>query len=826
MKRFLFILCLFLFLGCDTTETKVSDLIDFIPRKAAVIIKTNDLDKFISQIKNNALLANYNTTTYGQKLTKFEQLLSNFKSSQESLITFTKIGKDDLDISFITKKSTSLSFSDSTKFALKRLNTTTPPITQISTETTSFFTVTIADVFIASSSQLLLENIIREQQNAYRKESLFTKGYNSMSDKAVASILIKGKEAGILWKDILPKATNNSFQEAFSWLQADIDLTQEDLKLNGVVLVKDSTNQYLELFKNLQPQQNSIAQITPSSAIGAVSFTYDNWKQYQNNLAEYNGLDPSKFELPQAELLSSFNEIGLISVQEGNAVVGTTFDVEQTDLALSSEQKTSSTFRQVSIFKLEGDDFKNAFTKAFSNLMQLPKVTYYCKLETFYLFAPTQNVLENIIANYQNKATLSSSKSYQNTASQLSRASSLLLVSNTNKIPYTSLVSEKEAKKLASISLERYPFAAVQLIQDNGFMHLHGIINKNESPLKDGAIVQIASTKLDEAIMMAPQLVKNHRTKGSDIVLQDQVNNLYLLSNSGKILWKKPLDSPIVGEIQQVDLYRNGRLQLAFATERQFHILDRNGKEVAPFPIKFTEEITQPLAIFDYEKNRNYRFVITQTDKVTMYDKAAKKVTGFTFSKASDEIILPPQHLRIGNKDYITIAENSGKLNILSRTGKSRIEVTEKINFSGSKFYKEDAHFMTYDVNGEKITINSSGKVTQIATEYGSGSKVVSEHNLTTCIRDNILYINTKKLDLPFGTYTEPYIITIKGKTYISSTDTEANQTYVFDQKGALLENFPVYGTSSSVIDNLERNKSLGLVTQGDSRTVLLYRIN
>jgi hypothetical protein len=209
-----------------------------------------------------------------------------------------------------------------------------------------------------------------------------------------------------------------------------------------------------------------------------------------------------------------------------------------------------------------------------------------------------------------------------------------------------------------------------------------------------------------------------------------------------------------------------------------------------------------------------------------MYDKAAKKVTGFTFSKASDEIILPPQHLRIGNKDYITIAENSGKLNILSRTGKPRIEVEEKINFSESILYKEGANFMTYDVNGEKITINSSGKVTQIATEYGSVSNIINENNLTTCIRDNILYINTKKIDLPFGTYTEPSITTIKGETYISSTNTEANQTYVFDQKGTLLENFPVYGTSSSAIDHLERNKSLGLVTQGDSRTVLVYRIN
>lgn len=827
MKRCISLVFLLMCLACSEEKPTTSDLIAYIPRKANTIIKTHNLKDLIAEAQNNSLLQGYATTAYGQKIAKYKDILSHFSPAQESLIAFTKIGNDDIDISFITTQSPALFLPDSLQHTITTLNTTSLEMTKIATKETTFFTVSIDDVFIASSSQLLLENTIRERDNSsYRTEKMLTKAYNTSSDKSIASVLIKGSEAHDLWQSVLPKASYNGFKDAFTWLQADIDLSENDLKLNGVVLVKDSSNAYLELLKDTDPQVNKLPQITPLSAMGAASLTYDDWEVFKNNLAEYQKIDPAKYRVIREELLSSFNEIGLIALPEGNAIAALSLDSDTTDLALSSEQEIVNTFRQVPLYKLQNEDFKNAFSKTYTDILKLPKVNYYCKLDAFFIFAPGQAILENIIANYQNKATFFSNEAYQNTASQLSRSSSLLFLSNTSKIPFNQLIPKKDAKEIKAVSLDNYPFAALQLVQDNGFMHLRGVVNKNESPLQDGVVAQSASTKLDEAIMMAPQLIKNHRTKGMDIVLQDQANNLYVLSNSGKILWKKQLDSPIVGDIQQVDLYRNGRLQLAFTSQNTFYILDRNGKEVAPFPLKFKDDITQPLAIFDYEKNRNYRFIITQTDHVTMYDKTAKKVSGFTFTQAPGEIIFPPQHLRIGSKDYITIAENSGKLNILSRTGKSRIEVADRINFGDSQMVKEGSSFATYDVNGERVLISSAGKVSTTATTFGSGSKIVATDKTTACVRDNILYIDAKKITLPFGSYTVPTISIVKGKSYISTTNIESNQVYLYDGGGQSLENFPVYGVSPASVGYLERNKSLGLVTQGDARTILVYRIN
>ena len=682
-----------------------------------MVIKTYDLEKFITETKNHTLLKNYKPAKYTQKLNEYNSLFANFKTSKESLITFTQIGKNDVDISFISKYTPQLFATDSSKVTLQKLNATTPPITKVTTKKTSFYTVIINDIFIASSSQILLENSIREKESTFGNEKSFVKAYNASTNNEVASILIKGSEAGNLWSSLLPKASHNPFNNAFSWIQTDLDLSKKDLKLNGVILVKDSTQQYLELFKNTTPQVNKIAHITPKNAVNATSITYGDWEVFKNNLAQYKKAEPSQFIVAKEELLSSFNEVGLITLEQGRVIAANAIDTELSKLALSSEQEQAGDFRQVTFYKLEEDGFKSAFAKAYSAILPLPKVNYYCVLDNFHLFAPDQNALETIVVNYQNKATMAESKAFQSTASLLSRSSSVLMLTNTSKITFEQFATKKEAEKMKTTSSESYPYAALQLVQDQGFMHLQAVVNKNKKILQDGTVTQIASTKLDEAIIMSPRLVKNHRTKGMDVVLQDQANQLYLLNNNGDILWKKELDGPIVGEVQQVDLYRNGRLQLAFTTQNTFYILDRNGKEVAPFPINFEEEITQPLAVFDYEKNRNYRFIITQKEKITMYDKDAKKVTGFTFTKASDEVALSPQHIRIGDKDYIIIAEKNGNINILNRVGKSRIKVTDPIAIGTSKIVKSGNGFATYDINGQKTTIGASGKVSTIPTD-------------------------------------------------------------------------------------------------------------
>src|SRR5690606_27412666 len=144
-----------------------------------------------------------------------------------------------------------------------------------------------------------------------------------------------------------------------------------------------------------------------------------------------------------------------------------------------------------------------------------------------------------------------------------------------------------------------------------------------------------------------------------DLVVQDVKNNLYLLANDGKVLWKKQLEGRVLGKIEQIDMYKNGRLQLAFATQNRVYVLDRNGKDVSPFPLKFNDNITQPLSVFDYDNKREYRLMVTQGKSVLMYDGQGNTVKGFTYKQAENTINSQPRHFRIGTKDYIVFVQGN-----------------------------------------------------------------------------------------------------------------------------------------------------------------------
>ena len=353
------------------------------------------------------------------------------------------------------------------------------------------------------------------------------------------------------------------------------------------------------------------------------------------------------------------------------------------------------------------------FTEALNPLITIEGLNYYTRIKDYYLFAKDTEALENIIANYQNKSILGEQDYYIDVSKSLSDESSILMVTNTdelkNKLP--NIVDSKFKSSAEKIKFKDHKLAALQFIYERNFAHVHAIIEKAGAKSSSNGISQVATVKLDASLQNTPRLFKNHTNKTRDIVVQDVSNTLYLISNKGKIKWKKNLGAAILGDITEVDLYRNGKYQLAFTTQDKLYVLDRNGKEVENFPIEFKDPITQPLAVFDYDRNRKYRFLVTQGNSVLMYNKDAKRVTGFKFDKADNSIVTQPKHIRIGSRDYILVMSNSGKLNILSRTGTERVSIKTNLDISDNNWYKYENTFANTNENGELMQISEKGKL-------------------------------------------------------------------------------------------------------------------
>ena len=374
---------------------------------------------------------------------------------------------------------------------------------------------------------------------------------------------------------------------------------------------------------------------------------------------------------------------------------------------------------------------------------------------------------------------------------------------------------------------DKLSYIAFQGVIENDFMHLHFRLSQNEKQSTEATATNVALISLDHPVQSKPQWLKNHRTKERDIAVQDDKNTLYLYSNTGTLFWKKPIEGKIIGDIQQVDLYKNGRLQMAFRTTERFYILDRNGKVVAPFNKKIKSTTSaQALAIFDYDQSRNYRFVLAQDNNVLMLDNKGKRINGFRFTKSASAISAQPKHIRIGNKDYILIKEESGKVNILSRTGQTRVKIKSDFIASNQNIYNYLKSFTTTDQQGNLIQIDPKGNV--ITTDLGleATHEITATSKSLVTLTNNVLTIKGIPVTLPYGRYSAPQIFYLNNIVYVSVTDVEAQKVYLYYSDGKAVSGFPVYGVSAIDLNNADKDKALEFVVQGESKDVLIYQIN
>ncbi len=183
--------------------------------------------------------------------------------------------------------------------------------------------------------------------------------------------------------------------------------------------------------------------------------------------------------------------------------------------------------------------------------------------------------------------------------------------------------------------------------------------------------------KLDADLASRPFLFLNHNTGSTEIFVQDQKNNIYLISASGKVLWKAAIRERISGDIFMIDYYKNGKYQLLFSGRDYLHLIDRNGNYVDKFPVKMRSPATNSLAVFDYENNKDYRLFIAGEDrKIYAYDRSGSPVRGWNLFITRGKVTDPVKFFRVKGKDYLFAADDQS-VYLLDRTGNIRVNLQE-----------------------------------------------------------------------------------------------------------------------------------------------------
>ncbi|MDO6596054.1 ribonuclease HII [Oceanihabitans sp. 2_MG-2023] len=809
-KIWSFFLLSLLLISCNTKNKHINTT-DYIPENASVIIQVNNLESLKSNFNNNDFLEGLNTSKSYTDLTKKIQNLKYLNTVNPLLICFNYDEKDSLQYTVITKQTPDLFAIDSLpNISIEAYLFENLSIHKTQIDKSVTYNTVIDSVFVASSSKDILEaSLITTNKDDELKTILkigdtkkpFSILVNNSHKPPIQSVFINDK---ILFKNF----TNYTL--------VDADINQDAIILNGITKATDSTKHLINIFKNTIAKENKTANLTPSNADGFMSFTFNDFSILNKNLKQYNKVDTLATE---TSLFDNIIEVGVIYEGKNQAVFLNSLDVIATKDALLNDQNLVETFRQTNIY----DFSKTAlFSNTFSPLITFKDANFYANINDYFLFTSTKEALENIIVNHQNKTTYNEKAYYKNTKEQLTNASSLLMVANPSALKN---ILENNLEKDLNLKLGDYKTSALQFVYDTNFAHVNAIIKKNKITVRENSVTELYNIKLDADLLNNPQLVDNHINKQKDIVVQDINNTLYLISNRGKVLWKKQLQGPILGKVQQIDMYKNGRLQLVFATPNRVYVLDRTGKNVAPFPLKFNDVITQPLSVFDYDNNKKYRLVVTQGKNILMYDAKGKTVKGFTFKSAESTINHQPQHFRIGRKDYLTF-KTDNRLYILDRIGKTRVTPKSKYSFSNQALYLYYNKFTTTTKDGKLVSFNTNGTSNEQNLNLGSKHHLATTTKTLVAQSENKLTIKSKTLDLDFGNYDTPKLFYINDKIYVSATDLQTQKVYLYDSNGKLQNNFPVYGNSAIALDNLDKDRNLEFVTKGENDAILIYQIN
>jgi len=786
MKHLLFILSISLLLsGCNNSKRSSSKITQFIPSTSKIVLNINDLETFKSDLKNNALIDNVLLSTVLKDLSK---PLENLKSKTPVLICLDNTnGKSDYTI--ITKYSDSL-FENKDSDSLH------------------IYTTQVDSIFIGSSSQLIIDNI-KSHERSWVNSLEQLKNTN-----ASFSIFLNSDSSNTLGHSLF-----NDDTSLFSDLvMLDTEITPNQITFNGLVVPNDSLTEMVDLFKNTIPQENGIQYIASSQSDGFLSFTFDDFDTLYQNIRKYNGQEIDSTS--QFEIFETINEVGEIYFKDKTAIVLKSIDAAASIEALSDHQNIISSHRNINLLEFNKPSF---YKDVFGPLINTDSVSKYINIEDYFVFSNSDDVLHNIISDFQNGFTLNNNAAYKQTALNLSNEASLLVIAKPNTLKR--IINATFNDDISTDILEDYKYSGFQLVQEDAFLHINGIIKKDKTNAVQSPVNEVFNVTLDADVLSQAQFVINHRSKQKDIVVQDINNKLYLISNRGKILWKKQLHGNVLGRIQQVDLYKNGRLQLAFSTPKRVYIIDRNGNDVSPFPLRFNDEITQPLSVFDYDNKKDYRFVVAQNNALLMYNKNGKNVNGFKYRKSSSAITTQPKHFKINNKDYIVFGAGTS-LKILNRKGQSRITVKESIDFSKNEIFKYKNTFTTTTSQGDLVQVNLKGLVSKQSLNLSSSHHIETTNKTLVTLSENKLTIKQKSKALDYGNYTHPKIFYLNDKIYVSLTDLQVQKTYLFDSQLKTIYGFPIYGNSAIDLANIDTDDNLELVTKGEHNSIIIYQKN
>lgn len=666
------------------------------------------------------------------------------------------------------------------------------------------------------------------------------------------------------------------------WSALDLNLKSNSVSLNGFVMAKDSTDAWIGSFRGLSAPRMNLLKYMPSNTAYFAFFGFDNFKKFRKNqmeiyarsnqkyfveskIKEYNNLCKCDMEELGMEWIGSQaaafivepetadysqNYFAVFETQQVKKAWEALISMQEARMAVLNQEPAIEQFGDFEIRRLEiGTFYGKILSEAFEGIVD----PYIVKLDNVILMSTSLNALRNLLQKIGDSSgvqnTLAAQEDFKQISDRISGNSHLLIYSALARSPqiYQNLLLDSYARDLQEQTdvLRKFQAFVYQVNYHKRDLYYNNIYFKYNPEYKKESN-SLWEYKLKTDVSSRPHLLKNHYTQALEVFIQDNDNRIYLISNTGKLLWDLPIDGPIMSDVTQVDVYRNNKLQILFSTEKSIYLIDRNGNNVESFPVRLSANATNGVTAVDYDKSRHYRFFIAvKGGEVFAYEPSGKKVDGWSFKDNEGDIVSDIEHIRIKSKDYIFAFNEKGKIHLLNRRGENRhsvyqhisqpaagqwsLDLKSKIAESGLKYIDEDgnAYRQGFDERFTKIKLTDKKIL-----GYNFPGATVSGSIWAVVLTPDKLEAYTSKGDIVFSTKLKKSenhrlqtFIFPEGKVRFGVSDPDGEQILLYDRKGNLRSGFPLYGHNPMAISDLNRDGYFNLITSGKDGFVYSYGI-
>ena len=746
------------------------------------------------------------------------------------------------------------------------------------------------NIFLFSYSDILLERAIRQidqpesikQSNGFRIVEK-TAGHNVDANLYVQFRTFPRIISQLFGGEYFKKTSQLTYLA--NWAELDVNIKEEEILLNGFTYSNDSANNWLNIFSGQSAVNFEMDKVLPASTSVFVSYgiddpdlfrkNYRNWLErkglitaYQNTLNEIKNktgyeLEEEFFAFLGEEAGIAMTDIKNVDKPENRIVVLKTRSKSQAEKSLEKFisgycDRTDRLFSDfVSYCRIDAETKIPVYRspvhfipeKLFGKIFGGFAFSYFTLVDNYLIFGNSFQSLSEIIHNNILQKTLHSDIHYREFADELSDRYNFYFYIN---IPrgYSQIADYlakeiQEGWKRESDNINKLHAFAIQFSETNS-MFYNNVFLKYQPVYREEAQT-VWQSLLDTSFTFKPQLLENHYTHSKEVFVQDNSNKIYLINSAGRVLWKLALDAKIMGQVYQIDFYKNNKLQILFNTKEKLYLIDRNGNYVERFPVNLRAKATYGMSLFDYENKKDYRIAISGEDKkIYFYNKEGNIVSGWSFGQTETTINSYIHHFRIGGKDYIVAADDN-RIYLLDRRGNMRLKMEENIAVSENNDIILDIR--SVDAVPRMVTTDKSGTVCFIyfdgRVEKEKIKEFTTEHffdymDINGDSFFEYIFIDNKKLEVfnykkallfsySFENNIEyrPVVYTFSSTNKkIGVVSGKANKIYLFNNNGKLYKGFPVSGNTLFSIGRFKRNdRKYNLIVGSEDNFLYNYSV-